>query len=128
MSDAIHGKAVSYCLNQWVELCRAVKCSPHLDNNHVENAVRPLKLGAKNWLFIGNELTGSRSAVIYTLIENVRSLGRDPFEYLKWYYERIITMTNQEDLSQLLPSNWAKDNPPAWETIQSDAAAAKMSA
>lgn len=109
------GRAVSYCLNQWDELCRAIKCSPCLDNNLAENAVRPLKLGAKNWLFIGNEDTGWRSAVIYTLIENVRALGRDPYEYLKWYYQRIITYTNQDDLSELLPAAWMAENPPTWQ-------------
>ena len=101
------GKAVSYCLNQWHKLCLAVKHSPTLDNNEAENAVRPLKLGAKNWLFIGREDTGWRSAIIYTLVENCRILGHDPYAYLKWVFDKIPSMTNQDDMRALLPVNWA---------------------
>ncbi|MGB0774719.1 MAG: IS66 family transposase [Akkermansiaceae bacterium] len=100
------GKALSYALNQWRKLCIAIKHSPALDNNVAENAVRPLKLGAKNWLFIGRDDTGWRSAVIYTLIENVRREGKDPYAYLKWVFERIPHMSNQENLEALLPKTW----------------------
>ena len=102
------GKALTYAINQWHKLCLAVKHSPSLDNNGAENAVRPLKLGAKNWLFIGGEDTGWRSAIIYTLIENCRLLGHDPYEYLKWVFEKLPTMTNQDDLRPLLPASWVK--------------------
>lgn len=102
------GKALTYAINQWHKLCLAVKHSPSLDNNGAENAVRPLKLGAKNWLFIGSEDTGWRSAIIYTLIENCRLLGHDPYEYLKWVFEKLPTMTNQDDLRPLLPTSWVK--------------------
>jgi transposase len=101
------GKAVGYALNQWHKLCLANKHSPTLDNNAAENAVRPLKLGAKNWLFIGGEDTGWRSAITYTLVENCRILGHDPYAYLKWVFEKIPSMTNQDDLRQLLPVAWA---------------------
>ena len=102
------GKALSYAINQWHKLCLAVKHSPTLDNNAAENAVRPLKIGAKNWLFIGREDTGWRSAIIYTLIENCRVLGHDPYAYLKWVFEKIPAMTNQDDMRALLPVNWVK--------------------
>jgi len=65
-----------------------------LDNNPVENAIRPTKLGAKNWLFIGREDTGWRSAVVYTFVENIRRAGCDPYAYLKWLFERLPGMTN----------------------------------
>ena len=100
------GKALTYAHNQWVKLCRTNKYSVTLDNNRAENAVRPLKLGVKNWLFIGREDTGWRSAVIYTIIENVRILGYDPYEYLKWVFEQLPTKTNQDDLRPLLPKAW----------------------
>ena len=102
------GKALSYTINQWHKLCLAVKHSPTLDNNGAENAVRPLKIGAKNWLFIGREDTGWRSAIIYTLVENCRILGHDPYAYLKWVFEKIPRMTNQDDMRALLPVNWVK--------------------
>jgi len=52
-------KAIDYALNQWIKLGRAVSCSPYdLDNNYTENTVRPLKIGAKNWMFIGADKAG----------------------------------------------------------------------
>lgn len=80
----------------------------HIDNNSVERGVRPTKIGIKNWLFIGGEETGWRSAVLYTMVENCRILGKDPYAYLKWVFEKLLTMTNQDDLHQLLPAAWVK--------------------
>ena len=100
------GKAVRYALNQWLKLCNGLKHSPSIDNNAAENSVRPLKLGAKKWLFIGGEETGWRSAVIYTLIENIRREGKDAQAYLKWVFEKMIGRTNQQDLRELLPKAW----------------------
>lgn len=60
------------------------------------------------WLFIGGEETGWRSAVLYTMVENCRILGKDPYAYLKWVFEKLLTMTNQDDLHQLLPAAWVK--------------------
>jgi hypothetical protein len=60
----------------------------------------------KNWLFIGGETTGQRSAIIYTLVECARRHGHDPEAYLADILERLPAMTNQDDLSVLLPSNW----------------------
>jgi transposase len=103
------GKALTYALNQWEKLCRTNKYSITLDNNRAENAVRPLKLGAKNWLFIGREDTGWRSAVIFTMIENVRILGYDPYEYLEWVFGQLPGMSNQDDLRPLLPKAWVEE-------------------
>jgi hypothetical protein len=103
------GKALSYALGQWERSEAWIKHGRiEIDNNRVENAVRPTKLGAKNWMFIGAEDTGQRSAVIYTLIENVRRHGKDPRAYLQWVFERMPGMTNQDDLRQLLPAAWLK--------------------
>lgn len=116
------GKAITYALNQWQKLTRTLS-SGHfdLDNNKVENAVRPLKLGAKNWLFIGREEAGWRSAVLYTMIENLRSQGKDPYAYLKWVFERIPSMTNQDDLRQLLPKAWLeKQQEPCSPVLEAD--------
>ncbi len=102
------GKALTYAHNQWVKFCRSNKHSITLDNNRAENAVRPLKLGVKNGFFIGREDTGWRSALIFTIIENVRILGYDPYEYLEWVFEKLPGKTNQDDLRPLLPKAWAK--------------------
>lgn len=101
------GAAISYTLNQWEKLGRTISCSPYdLDNNAAERSVRPLKLGMKNWMFIGADQAGWRSAVIYTMIENVKREGKDPYAYLKWVFERLPSMTNQDDLSTLMPQAW----------------------
>ncbi|MEM9599024.1 MAG: IS66 family transposase [Acidobacteriota bacterium] len=101
------GKALSYARAQLphLEPCFA-DGRIEFDNNLTENAVRPTKLGMKNWMFIGGAATGWRSAVIYTMVEQVRRHGHDPFAYFKWVFERLPGMTNQDDFAPLLPSNW----------------------
>lgn len=78
-----------------------------LDNNLVENAIRPTAIGKKNWLFFGSEEAGERSAVIYTLVANCRMHGVEPCAYLKDVLERLPTATNQT-VTQLTPLNWKK--------------------
>jgi hypothetical protein len=78
-----------------------------IDNNLVENAIRPTAIGKKNWLFFGSEEAGQRSAVIYTLIENCRRHGVEPYTYLKDVLERLPNTTNHT-VGQLTPQNWKK--------------------
>jgi len=62
------GQAISYALNQWPTLERFLEHGEvEIDNNRVENAIRPTAIGKKNWLFFGSEEAGARSAVMYTL-------------------------------------------------------------
>ena len=101
------GKALAYARAQWPHLA---PCFEHgqieFDNNLTENAVRPTKLGMKNWMFIGGAETGQRSAVVYTIIEQIRRHGRDPSAYLEWVFGKLPGMTNQDDFAPLLPSRW----------------------
>jgi hypothetical protein len=53
-----------------------------LDTNLVENSIRPTKLGAKNWLFIGHPDAGERSAIIYSIVVSCRRRGIDPLAYV----------------------------------------------
>jgi transposase len=76
-----------------------------IDNNLVENAIRPTAVGKKNWLFFGSEEAGQRSAVIYTLIGNCRLHGVEPYTYLKDVLERLPRTTNRE-VNQLTPLKW----------------------
>ena len=76
-----------------------------IDNNLVENAIRPTALGKKNWLFFGSAEAGQRSAVIYTLIENCRLHGVEPYTYLKDVLTRLPRCTNK-DVAQLTPQRW----------------------
>ena len=73
-----------------------------IDNNPAENAIRPLAVGRKNWLFIGSQQAGERAAVIMTLIESAKLNGHDPWAYLKDVFERLPTLKNA-DLHLLLP-------------------------
>ena len=103
------GQAIHYALNQWPSLERFLEHGEvEIDNNLVENAIRPTAIGKKNWLFFGSEDAGRRNAVIYTLIANCRMHGVEPHAYLKDLLERLPVMTNQDPLDQLTPLNWKK--------------------
>ncbi|MDB4438605.1 IS66 family transposase, partial [bacterium] len=101
------GKALHYALDQWdhLEPC-FLDGQIEFDNNHTEGAIRPTKLGVKNWMFIGNEDTGWRSAVIYTFVEQIRRHGIDPFTYFEWVFEKLMRNPAEEELEALLPVNW----------------------
>ena len=101
------GKACDYLLGQWEPLSRHLHHGEsRLDNNLVENAIRPSCIGKKNWLFIGHPDAGQRSAILYSLIVSCERRGKDPLAYLKDILTRLPRMTNQDDLSALTPANW----------------------
>lgn len=102
------GKAVGYALKRWPQLeMYRDDGRIEIDNNGVENAIRPTAIGKKNWLFIGHPEAGDRSAIIYTILENCRRCGINPQEYLQDVLERMPSMKIQ-DIEQLLPARWAK--------------------
>jgi transposase len=76
-------------------------------NNLVENAIRPTKLGAKNWLFLGNAESGQKCAILYTIVENCRRLSINPKEYLTDVLTRLPGM-QAKDAITLTPANWLK--------------------
>lgn len=101
------GKACDYLLGQWAPLSAHLHHGEtRLDNNLVENAIRPSCIGKKNWLFIGHPEAGQRSAIIYSLIVSCQRHGKDPLAYLKDILTRLPRMTNRDDLRPLLPRNW----------------------
>jgi len=81
-----------------------------IDNNLVENAIRPTALGKKNWLFIGDADAGQCSAIIYTVIESCRRRGLDPYAYLKDVLTRLPHMTNWQ-IAKVTPEAWSKARP-----------------
>jgi transposase len=106
LPQSLLGQAIGYALNQWSLLEGFLEHGEvEIDNNLVENAIRPTALGKKNWLFFGSEEAGQRSAVIYTLIENCRLHGVEPYTYLKDVLERLPRTTNRE-VDQLTPLKW----------------------
>jgi len=101
------GQASAYLLSHWTPLTAHLKHSQtRLDTNAVENAIRPSKLGVKNWLFIGHPDCGERAAVLYSLIVSCQRHGHDPHAYLKDVLTRLPSMTTKDDLGPLLPSRW----------------------
>jgi len=101
------GQACDYLLNHWEPLSAHVRHGQtKLDNNAIENAIRPSAIGKKNWLFIGHPDAGQRSAIIYSLVVSCRRHGKDPFAYLRDVLTRLPKMTNRDDLTPLLPAHW----------------------
>jgi len=99
-------KAIDYALSNWRGLTRYLDDGRvPIDNNAAENAVRPLAVGRKNWLFVGSQQAGERAAVVLSLIESAKLNGHDPWAYLKDVFERLPTLKHR-DLAQLLPHNW----------------------
>ncbi len=102
------GKALDYALGQWTALQVFVSNGlVEIDNNLVENAIRPTALGKKNWLFFGHAEAGERSAIIYTLIDSCRRRSIDPYAYLRDVLTRLPYATKSQ-IKDLTPEAWAK--------------------
>lgn len=100
--------AVNYLLN----LGNAVKTflqDPRLkpDNGESERAIRPLAIGRKNWLFAGCQKGGEATGTLLSLVQNCRTLGTDPYEYLADVLARIQGHPASR-VAELLPHNWLK--------------------
>ena len=99
-------KAIRYTLSNWTALTRLLdNAQMPIDNNAVENLIRPLAIGRKNWLFAGSEIAGRRGAAIMSLIHSARLNGHDPQAYLKDVLERLPTH-KAKDIDELLPHRW----------------------
>jgi transposase len=102
------GKAINYAMGQWTDLqVYLYNGSIEIDNNLVENAIRPTKLGAKNWLFFGSEDSGKTSAIIFTLVESAKRHGLEPYAYLSELLHRLPNANNQE-IARFTPAAMAK--------------------
>lgn len=96
-------KAVNYALKRWQALSRYANSGDlPIDNNPAENAIRPIALGRKNWLFIGSELAGERAAVIMSLLATAKANGLNPALWLTDTLERLPTTLNK-NIGDLLP-------------------------
>ncbi|AXA54428.1 IS66 family transposase [Pseudomonas thivervalensis] len=101
-------KALDYSLKRWVALTRYLNDGAvPIDNNRVENTIRPWALGRSNWLFAGSLRSGKRAAAIMSLIQSARMNGHDPFAYLKDVLTRLPTQ-RASAIDQLLPHQWAQ--------------------
>lgn len=99
------GKALTYARNQWVKIeVSILNAELEIDNNRIENAIRPLKLGLKNYLFLGSAEAGKDSALFYTLIENCKVHDLDPEAYLSEVIEALRDPAMKNQVHELTPS------------------------
>ena len=99
-------KALDYSLRRWVALTRFVDDGQlPIDNNWIENQIRPIALGRSNWLFAGSLRAGQRAAAVMSLIQSARMNGHDPYAYLKDVLTRLPTQ-RASCIDELLPHRW----------------------
>ena len=99
-------KALDYSLRRWVALTRFVDDGQlPVDNNWIENQIRPIAIGRGNWLFAGSLRAGQRAAVVMSLIQSARMNGHDPYAYLKDVLTRLPTHKASR-IDELLPHRW----------------------
>ena len=103
------GKAIGYLRNEWPRLTVFLEDGRlPLDNNGVENAIRPFALGRKSWLFSDSVAGAESSAALYGLAETAQRNGLNVYAYFKWVFTKLPAATNEDALDALLPWNVAK--------------------
>jgi transposase len=99
-------KAIDYSLGRWPALTRFLDDGAlPIDNNWIENRIRPIALGRGNWLFAGSLRAGKRAAAVMSLIQSARLNGHDPYRYLKDVLDRLPTQPASR-IGDLLPHCW----------------------
>ena len=100
------GKALGYSIERWEQLMIYVtEAKLNIDNNPVENSIRPVAIGRKNYLFAGSHEAAQRSAVLYSLLGTCKLHDVNPFVWLKDVLQRIgVHPINK--VADLLPHNW----------------------
>ena len=100
------GKAIAYTLKYWERLI--VYCRDgclEIDNNLIENKIRPFAIGRKNWLFAASQAGARASANLYSLIETAKANGLNEYDYLKWVFAKLPAAKSIDDIEALLPWN-----------------------
>jgi transposase len=99
-------QAIDYSLNHWTALTRnLLDGEVPVDNNHLENQIRPWAMGRRAWLFTGSELAGQRAAVVMSLVQSAKLCGHDPHAYLQDVLQRL-PMHRANHIEELLPHRW----------------------
>ena len=98
------GKAIGYTLKHWDKLIKYIEC-PYLtpSTNRVENIIRTVVLGRKNYLFFGSPRGAYAGMTFYSLIETARANGLEPSNYLKYIFTRLPYASTEEEYKKLLP-------------------------
>jgi transposase len=98
--------AIDYSLRRWDALGEFLRDGAvAIDNNHIENQMRPWAMGRKAWLFAGSELAGKRAAMVMSLVQSARLNGHEPWAYLRDVLERLLEHPNHR-INELLPHRW----------------------
>jgi len=99
-------KALDYSLKRWQALTRFLQDGKlPIDNNWIENQIRPVAIGRNNWLFAGSLRAGQRAAAVMSLIQSAKLNGHDPYAYLKDVLTRLPTHKASQ-IDALLPHQW----------------------
>lgn len=106
LPSSLIAKAIGYAINQREALSRFTTDGRlEIDNNCAENAIRPLALGRKNFLFVGSPRGGKACAIALTLLQSAKAAGLNPYEYLLDIYNRLMSHPVNR-LHELLPAAW----------------------
>lgn len=101
------GKAIAYSLRRWDKLCiYTTDGRLQIDNNLVENAIRPVAIGRKNYLFAGSHHAAQRAAMIYSLLGTCKINNINPYDWLRDVFERLPSYPINR-IGELLPHRWS---------------------
>ena len=99
-------RALDYSLKRWVALTRYLDDGMlPIDNNRIEQQIRPIAVGRNNWLFAGSLRAGKRAAAVMSLVQSAKLNGHDPYAYLRDVLTRLPTHPNSR-IGELLPHRW----------------------
>ena len=105
------GDAIEYTYSLLPRLSRYVNGRINIDNNLIENAIRPLALGRRNYLFCGNDASAYRAAIVYSLISTCKAVDVAPRIWMEDVLRKIpYYQRDRWDLAELLPFNWKNIN------------------
>lgn len=103
------GKAVYYLHEQWERLIRYLDDGEYpIDNNPIENSIRPFAIGRKNWMFSNSQAGAKASANLYSLVETAKANSLNPYDYLRCVFTQLPNATSVEEVEQLLPWEYHK--------------------
>lgn len=98
------GKALNYASGQWPFMKNYLLSGEvDIDNNFIENRIRPFAIGRKNWLFSASAEGAESSGILYSIIQTARGSGLEPYAYLNYLFTHFPESQTLEELEQLLP-------------------------
>ena len=107
--DSLLGKAIRYAFGMWPRICRYCKDGRFMiDNNGIENAIRPIAIGRKNYLFSGNDNGAEDNCLFYTLIGSCLQENVNPQLWLNAVLNKIPQLQNPIDWTMLFPCNFSE--------------------